>query len=375
MTAIAGGAGTAAGGGVALKAFGAKDPSGSYGQVYDGSVEEVEKSAWLSKQATGKRRLKWWAIGVAVLVVLAIIGGVVGAILARKPAPSPSSSTPQTDSGVLTISSPEITALLNNKALHKVFPGIDYTPYGSQYPNCLTSPPSQHNVTKDIAILSQLTNKVRLYGTDCGQTEMVLSAISALDLNSTMSVYMGIWLDSNTTTNARQLKQAYDVLTNYPATHFSGVIVGNEVLFRTDMTEGQLITEITAVKANLTNLGITLPVGTSDLGSKWSAALATAVDMVMANVHPFFGGVVAAQAASWTWSFWQTNDVAVTTGLTGKTNIISEVGWPSSGGNDCGAGATCTSTTEGAVAGISEMNTFMGDWVCQALTNGTDYFW
>ena len=55
-------------------------------------------------------------------------------------------------------------------------------------------------------------------------------------------------------------------------------------------------------------------------------------------------------------------------------NVISEVGWPSEGGNDCGEAPTCAKG-EGAVAGIEEMNTFMESFVCQSLVNGTDYFW
>ena len=47
-------------------------------------------------------------------------------------------------------------------------------PWGTTYPECLKWPPSQNNVTRDIAVLSQLTNKVRLYGMDCNSTEMVL---------------------------------------------------------------------------------------------------------------------------------------------------------------------------------------------------------
>ena len=96
----------------------------------------------------------------------------------------------------------------------------------------------------------------------------------------------------------------------------------------------------------------------------------------MSNIHPFFGGVVIDQAASWTWNFWQDHDVAVTKGMTGKQHVISEFGWPSAGGNDCGTTTTtCPDKTSGAVASINNMNTLMSDWVCQALKNGTDYFW
>ena len=67
--------------------------------------------------------------------------------------------------------------------------------------------------------------------------------------------------------------------------------------------------------------------------------------------------------------------MAVTKSLTNKKHVISETGWPSAGGNDCGTEAGCTSDTQGSVAGIDEMNTFLGDWVCQALKNQTEYFW
>jgi len=54
--------------------------------------------------------------------------------------------------------------------------------------------------------LSQLTNVIRLYGTDCNQTEMVLHAISQLKLTD-MKIWAGVWLENNVTTNDRQMQQ------------------------------------------------------------------------------------------------------------------------------------------------------------------------
>jgi hypothetical protein len=61
---------------------------------------------------------------------------------------------------------------------------------------------------------------------------------------------------------------------------------------------------------------------------------------------------------------------------TDKGQVISETGWPSAGGTDCG-GTTgdCTPGQSGSIAGIAEMNTFMDTFVCQAVANGTDFFW
>ena len=356
-------------------------PSGNYrpvaGQAYDSST--VEKSEWLQSQTSSTKRVRWIiAAIVALLLIGGVVGGVIGGLKASQNKGVANSngggeSESQDDgNGDLDATSAEIKALLGNPNLHRVFPGIDYTPYNAQYPACLTNPPSQNNVTRDMAMLSQLTNTVRLYGTDCNQTDMVLHSINKLGLTD-MKVWLAVWLDNNATTNTRGLAAMNDLLEANGAGPFAGVIIGNEVLFRKDMTSAQLIEVVTDVKDNLTAKSIDLPVAVADLGDDWTTALVDSVDIVMSNIHPFFGGVTATEAAGWTWDFWQNNDVILTKG-TSKKNIISETGWPSAGGNDCGA-VNCTSSTQGSIAGIDEMNTFMANFVCQSLTNGTNYFW
>lgn len=384
----------AAAGGVSASALHVRDPSGKYNAVpaTESSPERhlTEKSEWLAQETTRNKRLRW-IVGtiIAVLVIAAIVGGVLGGILGRKNNDKNKVSGGGSGGGEATAehvaadnkndldkNSKEIQALLNNDNLHKVFPGMDYTPLNVQYPECMHVPPSQNNITRDMAVLSQLTNAVRLYGTDCNQTEMVLHAIDRLELPD-MKVWLGVWIGDNETTNARQLDQLWNIVDSYDAARFKGVIVGNEVLFRKDITEPELATIIRSVKQNLTERGIALPIATSDLGDNWTADLAGEVDIVMSNIHPFFAGVTAEEATSWTWSFWQNKDVVLTSGdFTGRNTkqIISEVGWPSEGGNSCGQLA-CATDTEGSVAGVQEMNTFMEDWVCASLRNETVYFW
>ncbi|KAF7514362.1 hypothetical protein GJ744_000132 [Endocarpon pusillum] len=353
----------------------------------------AEKSEWLSRQTTGNNKMRW-VVGLAIglVIVLAIVGGIVGGVLGSR---STAKSSGETESpsgnsinnanddtasnGDLSKGSAEIKKLMNNRDLHRVFPAIDYTPWGTQYPLCVEFPPSQNNVTRDMAVLSQLTNTVRLYGTDCNQTEMVLHAIDRLGLSS-MKVWLGVWIETNTTTNERQLEQMYKILKDV-SDHsiFKGVIVGNEALYRAGVDKAaskeNLIEILTQVKSNFTSLNYDLLVATSDLGDNWDSSLVQASDAVMSNIHPFFAGVPVEEAAGWTWSFWQMKDAPLTAG-TDKKQIISETGWPSGGGNDCGTLTTeCANPTSGSVAGIDEMNTFMADFVCQAMDNGTDYFW
>ncbi|EEH21685.2 hypothetical protein PABG_03901 [Paracoccidioides brasiliensis Pb03] len=352
----------------------------------DYDVVSTEKSEWLNNQKNGNKKLKWIVgIIIALVVVGAIVGGVVGGVLnaqQNRSGGGGGGNTADQDlarNGDLGKDSAEIKNLMAMNGLHKVFPGIDYTPWGTQYPLCLQYPPSQNNVTRDIAVLSKLTNTVRLYGTDCNQTEMVLHAFNRLELTD-MKLWLGVWIDNNATTNDRQIEQLYKIIQDTKdKSVFKGVIVGNEVLFRgkdgasTLRTIPSLKKYIESVKSRLTELNVNIPVATSDLGDNWTSELVSVSDVVMANVHPFFAGVTVAEAAAWTWNFWQEHNVPLTKG-TSKQQIISEVGWPSGGGNNCSPDP-CPDRTSGSVAGVEQLNQFMESWVCQSLLNGTNYFW
>lgn len=352
---------------------------GGVGNIVAAGIVEKE-SDWLASQKHSKKKTRKIAILILVILVLVIAGGVAaGVLLSKKKSSSKSSndnsssrdssnsdSNSNSDDGgtktpISSTDDSEWKSYLNNPALRKVFHGIDYTPLNALYPECLGNPPTQAQINIDLAIMSQLTTRIRLYGTDCDQAEMVLKGIKTTGVN--MKIWLGVWLDGNATTNARSLTHMYDILAKYPTSMFEGIAVGNEVLFRQELTELTLSTVLKEVKTNLTQKGIDLPVGTSDLGSNWSATLASAVDVLMANVHPFFGGVEAAEASKWTMTFYEENNLpkAKAAGIRG---MISEVGWPTDGGK-----------LKGSVAGVDELNTFLNDWVCQRMKDETEYFW
>ncbi|KFY26594.1 hypothetical protein V493_03996 [Pseudogymnoascus sp. VKM F-4281 (FW-2241)] len=347
-------------------------------------ANEREKDGWMAKENKKHKKSMWIAIAViAFLVIGGTVGGVLGAMLAKKGGKSDSSdastasgsggsaSEDTAANGDLGKDSAEIKALMNNAKLHKVFPGMDYTPMYTQYPECLHYPASQNNITRDMAVISQLTNVVRLYGTDCNQTQMVLHSLKQLGLEDKMKLWLGVWQDKNTTTNARQLDQMYDILKNYGTKPFLGAIIGNEMLFREDIDSWALGALLDKVRAKFKELKYDLSVSTSDLGNSWDAALAAKSDYIMSNVHPFFTGKPIADAVEFTWQFWQNHDFPLKPDL--KKNIIAETGWPSQGGIDCGYGVNKCDV--GSVAGVKELNQFMDEWVCQAMTNGTQYFW
>lgn len=382
--------GAAAAGATGGGAFAAThDGSGKYNAVptiagSNGSNPELiqEKPDWRKDDIKKRKKRMWIAIAIITIILLgAILGGVLGALLNKsgggghdgKSGSAQSASDVVADNkNDLGKNSDEIKKLMNNANLHKVFPGMDYTPLNAQYPDCLHVGPSQNNITRDMAVMSQLTNAVRLYGTDCNQTQMLIHAIDRLEIKDTMKIWLGVWLDSNATTTQRQIDQTWTILDDYGCDYFKGIIIGNEVLFRKDMSATDLLGHVSDFRKNITDHKCSLPVAMADLGDNWTGDMATKVDIVMSNVHPFFAGVDVKQAAGWTWNFWQTHDVALTASSKNIKQVIAEVGWPTGGGTDCGGAATCTG---GSVAGINELNQFMQDWVCPSLENGTEYFW
>jgi exo-beta-1,3-glucanase (GH17 family) len=381
------GAGTAAAVGGAYAAT--RDGSGKYNPVptINGSNSSnpellTEKPNWRSEDDTRKRKKRMWIAMsiIAVILLGAILGGVLGAMLNRggggggknKGSSASAQDVEQDNKNDLSKDSPEIKALLNNPNMHNVFPGMDYTPLNAQYPDCIHVKPSQNNITRDMAVMSQLTTSVRTYGTDCNQTQMLIHAIDRLEIKDTMKIWLGVWLDSNDTTTQRQIDQTWTILDDYGCDYFKGVIIGNEVLFRKDMNATRLLSHVTDFRTNITKHKCDLPVAMADLGDNWTADMAIKVDVVMSNVHPFFAGVEADKAAAWTMDFWTTHDVALTASSKNIKQVIAEVGWPSAGGKNCGQAPSCD---KGSVAGIDELNKFMEDWICPRKANGTEYFW
>ncbi|KAI1137665.1 glycoside hydrolase family 17 protein [Hypoxylon sp. FL0543] len=349
---------------------------------YEMGAKTEKPSEWLSNQHSNRKKWKWFILILVGLVIAGgVAGGVVGGLMSKNKKNGDgddadgvqSAASDLSNNGDLDINSQEIQALMNNPNLHKVFPGVDYTPINVQFPDCLKNPPSQNNVTRDVAVLSQLTNTIRLYGTDCNQTEMTIHALKQLKLENDIKIWLGVWQDNNDTTNERQLSRMWNILDEYGADPFKGLIIGNEILFRKQMTADQLGKLLDSVRSNLTAHNWNLPVATSDLGDNWNSQLAQISDYIMGNIHPFFAGVNAKDAASWTWSFWH-NKAASFFKADNEKNVISEIGWPTQGGTDCGD-ASVTECPDGSVAGIDELNTLMENWVCQALVNGTNYFW
>lgn len=246
----------------------------------------------------------------------------------------------------------EIMRLMNNDNLKFMFSGISYSPKGVIEPKCECS---QREVLLDIARLSTITNTVRTYGTQCDQAKMVLEAIKKLNLN--MKLALGVWIGADNIINNNQIETMKTLLKEYPKEYFHSIFIGNEVLFRGDKTVHELMDYIKYTKNYLSSINKgEIPVGTSEVGSKIVAEHYLNADFVGANIHPFFAGIDAKDGTQWSLDYYYGQLIPFAEKFNAKTKlIISEIGWPYSGG-----------TFHKAHAGASDFQRFLNDWLCTA---------
>ncbi|EGG07014.1 family 17 glycoside hydrolase [Melampsora larici-populina 98AG31] len=259
------------------------------------------------------------------------------------------------------------------------FYGMAYSPEGALLPNCGAT---QAAVTRDMANVAQFTPRIRLYGSDCNQTALVLQGIKDAG-NVDLSVWLGIFIDGNDTVYQRQMDAVTDAIKNYGVDHIAGITVGNEYLLLSYGDSGSA-TDPKGVAARTTLLNYikktnqtlqamklpkSIPLGTADAGSAVTKELCAGADYVMANVHPWFGKVPIADAATWTWQFYQDFDVKICAQAPNNPIMyIAETGWPTTTDNASMSAAWPSGPSN------ANLQTFLDTFICPANANGTNYF-
>ncbi|KAJ7126763.1 glycoside hydrolase superfamily [Mycena epipterygia] len=340
-----------------------------------------QNNAWLEKSAIRRRsRPKWMASPSRAVALLGLIGAGValGIVLAKN-----SSSSSSSSSSTISSSSSDPSSFTKDPALIQSFYGIVYTPEGSQLPDCGNS---LDDVITDIQLLSQLTTRIRLYGADCNQTELVLEAITQTKVN--MTVWLGNYAvaTDNGTAYERQRDLIKTAIQSYGIEHIGGVTVGNEFILNyldandatdPDGTVGNtgaaiLISDVTDTRSMMSDLSLSnVAIGTSDAGSYFNTLVLESVDYGMANVgaiHSFADQTVE-DAAAWTALFFADTDVTAAAAVSNTPQMyIAETGWPSNSSD------TASATNGASAASEANLQIFLDTFVCQANANGTKYF-
>ncbi|KZW02907.1 glycoside hydrolase [Exidia glandulosa HHB12029] len=379
---------------------GARPPRAFNGQQTYAPIPLPEANAprnavWLEKQQARSRRSRYIIIGLIVLVIAIIVAVAVGVTVSKNShknvnASSDNSSDSDlsdsgTSSGAVKSDPSDPSNFEKDSNLHNAFFGIAYTPTGAILPACGAN---QKDVIEDIQLLSQITNRIRLYGADCNITALVLNAIKVTKVD--MQVYLGNYISvSDDSAYQRQKATIIQALKDYGADNVYGITVGNEVMLNYCLDNGlddpnsptatpaaqYIATSVadTRTAVNALGLGKTILVGNSDAGSYFSTQVLEAIDYGLSNVHPWFAHTKAQDGAAWTYSFFQDQNVGPAAATTKKPEMyIAETGWPSGSktpdtAND-GAGT-------GGEASVANLQVYLDTFVCQANSNGTKYFY
>jgi glucan 1,3-beta-glucosidase len=190
------------------------------------------------------------------------------------------------------------------------------TPYD---PSIFISP---ERIDADLRALSQRFDCVRTYSQGQG-----LSAVPAIARRHGMQVLMGIWLGRDPRANAREVAAGI-ATANANADVLRGVIVGNEVLLRGELSPQTLAGYVRQVRAAVP---AAVPVTYADVWEYWLRfpQLAGAVDYLTIHILPYWEDepVPPEHAVRHVAQVYARMQQA----FPGKRVMIGETGWPSAG--------------------------------------------
>lgn len=202
---------------------------------------------------------------------------------------------------------------------------MTYTPYTSSG-QCK----SASDVASDIAsIKSKGFTTVRLYATDCSGVENVGSACKSNGLK----MIMGIYIDASGLSNGyAQISELTSWGQSNGWDNVEMVVAGNEAIFNGYCTASELAGFLGDVKSKFSAAGFTGPVTTTEtLGviQENSDVICAAVDVIAANIHPFFNADITATGAG---DFVSSQLSLLSDACGGSKEAYNlETGWPSAG--------------------------------------------
>lgn len=218
------------------------------------------------------------------------------------------------------LGSPSVLPLSPLAGGHKL-PCMSYAPFrDGQSPLVEGTRVEPWQIDEDLALLSHYTDCVRTYSTAEGVDQVVPTA-----RRYGLKVLLGLWLSNKAEKNREQVATGI-ALAKTNADVIAGVIVGNEVLLRGEMSVTDLIATIREVKAQVPE-----PVTYADVWEYWLrySDVQNAVDFVTIHILPYWEDFpIPAEFAAAHVSVIRKEVAAA---IPGKEIVIGEFGWPSAG--------------------------------------------
>ncbi|KAL4893269.1 glycoside hydrolase superfamily [Aspergillus ambiguus] len=199
--------------------------------------------------------------------------------------------------------------------------GMTYSPY-TNAGGCK----SKADVLQDIrTIKSKGFTHVRVYSTDCSSLEWIGQGAR----ENGLIMILGVFIDSTGISGAQS--QVTDIANWAQWDLVSLIVVGNEAIQNGYCTASELAGFLTSAKQTWKAAGYTGQVTTTEPINVWQSsgdALCSSIDILGANIHPFFNSEVIATEAG---KFVQGQVDILKKICPGKDVVNLETGWPSNG--------------------------------------------
>jgi len=204
--------------------------------------------------------------------------------------------------------------------------GVSFSPFrAGQTPQNASAYPSEAQISRDLALLSNKVNRVRTYS-----VEGSLGSIPKLAAEQGLDVLVGLWISDDIDRNWEEIAGLRQIIAKNPG-NIVGIVVGNEVLLRKEVTREELANYVDIVK----NMSGDIPVTVAETWDIWlkNRSLAKHVDFVTAHVLPYWEGIPAWRAPDYVFERYD----QLQQEFANKTVVLGEVGWPSEGRQRFGA--------------------------------------
>lgn len=224
----------------------------------------------------------------------------------------------------------ETLAKLWNKTLEQGMHGICFSMYeDGQEPGDIIT---EQQVERRIKILKPYTKWIRSFSCIEGN-EHIPRIAKKHGLKNLVGAWLGDDLDKNELEIEGLIQLAKEGCVDIAA-------VGNEVMYRKDLTEEQLLAYINRVKDALK--GMDIPVGYVDAYYEFSHRpnITEACDVILSNCYPYWEGCSIEHSLNHMQSMFSQASAAGK----GKKVIITETGWPSQGSSLGGAHSSAENT-------------------------------
>ncbi|MBT8203805.1 MAG: glycosyl hydrolase [Eudoraea sp.] len=211
---------------------------------------------------------------------------------------------------------------LARKVLKEGMHGLCFSPYEEgQNPG---DQMSEAQIRRRMKLISPYTQWIRSFSCTDGNEQ-----IPRIAKEFGIKTMVGAWLGDDPEINRKEID---NLITIVNEGHVDIAAVGNEVMYRGDLSEEELLDFIHEVKQKVTN---DTPVGYVDAYYEFSERprITEACDIILANCYPFWEG------CDLDYSLLYIKDMynkALGAG-NGKKVVVSETGWPSQGTNLDGA--------------------------------------